>query len=92
MDIAGRMVSSIGICAVLLISGCGTAQKPIDDAAIASGVKARLVKAFGPIEARQVSQFDRGADGQTITYISVTSAGGVVTLPGYSDDAVGGNR
>lgn len=40
------------------------------------------------MEARQERQFDRGADQQTISYISVSSVNGVVTLTGE----VRGNR
>ena len=54
----------------------------IDDAAITKGVKAKLTAVFGPIEARQVRQFDRGADKQTVSYISVNSVNGFVTLTG----------
>jgi osmotically-inducible protein OsmY len=74
-------VSFIAICALALFNGCQTA-KPIDDAAIAKGVKTKLAAAFGPIEDRQVRQLDRGANGETITYISVRSVNGVVTLSG----------
>jgi len=80
-----HIVSSIAICALALSSGCQGCRAPqrsIDDAAIAKGVKAALAAAFGPIEDRQVRQFDRGANGQTITYISVSSIDGVVTLAG----------
>jgi osmotically-inducible protein OsmY len=45
-------------------------------------VKAKLVAVFGPIEAKQVSQLDRGANDQTVSYISVSSVNGVVTLTG----------
>jgi osmotically-inducible protein OsmY len=75
-------IFAIAICAAALFSGCLSHRAPIDDAAITIGVKARLAKEFGPIEARQVRQFDRGADAQTITYISVSSVNGVVTLTG----------
>jgi BON domain len=71
----------IAICALALSSGCQSRQPP-DDAAITKGVKAKLGAVFGPIEDRQVRQFDRGADQQTITYIAVTSLNGVVTLTG----------
>lgn len=110
--------------AIVLFGGCQNRQ-PIDDAAVTKTVKAKLGAAFGPIEDRQVRQFDRGADQQTITYIAVSSKNGVVTLtgevngkrakakageiarsvaqvvrvdnnlalaPGYSDDAVGGDK
>jgi osmotically-inducible protein OsmY len=84
----GRQVASFTVvCALVLFGACQNRQPP-DDAAIAKTVKARLAAAFGPIEARQVRQFDRGADGQTITYISVNSINGVVTLTGE----VGGKR
>ena len=82
MRTAGVVFSSIAICAAALFGGCRTPEKSIDDAAITTGVKTRLTKAFGSIEARQVRQFDRGADGQTVTYIAVSSVNGVVTLTG----------
>ena len=82
--IAAVVVWCIAICVPALFSGCQTG-KPIDDAAIAKGVKAKLAAAFGPIEDRQVSQLDRGANAQTITYISVSSVYGVVTLTGEVD-------
>jgi hypothetical protein len=72
----------LATCAGALFSGCQSPRAPIDDAAITTGVKARLAKEFGPIEATQVRQFDRGADAQTITYIAVSSVNGVVTLTG----------
>jgi len=81
MRFAGVVVSSIAICALGLPIGCQRA-KSIDDAAITKDVKAKLAAAFGPIEDRQVRQFDRGANQQTITYISVSSVDGVVTLTG----------
>jgi len=73
--------SSIAICALAFFSACQR-TKSIADAVITRGVKTKLAAAFGQIEDRQVSQFDRGANGQTITYISVSSIGGVVTLTG----------
>jgi hypothetical protein len=82
---------SIAICTVTLFIGCQSSRSPeklIDDAAITKSVKAKLAAVFGPIEARQVRQLDRGADLQTITYISVNSVNGVVTLTGE----VGGKR
>jgi len=82
---------SIAICTVALFIGCQSSrsrEKLIDDAAITKSVKAKLAAVFGPIEARQVRQLDRGADLQTITYISVNSVNGVVTLTGE----VGGKR
>jgi hypothetical protein len=75
-----QTVSFIAMCALALFSGCQRA--PIDDAAITKSVKAKLAAAFGPIEDRQVRQLDRGANQQTITYISVSSIDGVVTLSG----------
>jgi osmotically-inducible protein OsmY len=75
------IVLSIAICAFALLSGCQRPQST-DDAAITKSVKAKLSAVFGPIEDRQVRQFDRGANGQTITYISVSSTNGVVTLTG----------
>jgi BON domain len=81
----GAVFSCIAICAIALFSGCQSSripEKPLDDAAITKGVKAKLAAVFGPIEARQVRQFDRGADQQTVSYISVSSVNGVVTLTG----------
>jgi hypothetical protein len=79
---AAVLVSSIAMCVLALFSGCQSSPIPADDAAIAKSVKARLAAEFGPIEDRQVRQFDRGANGQTVTYISVSSINGVVTLTG----------
>jgi|SRR5580658_1429628 hypothetical protein len=76
----GVKVLPIAICALVFFSGCRA--KPVDDAAITKGVKAKLAAAFGQIEDRQVRQFDRGANQETITYISVSSVNGVVTLTG----------
>jgi osmotically-inducible protein OsmY len=45
-------------------------------------VKAKLAPDFAPIEDRQVRQLERGADQQTVSYISVSSVNGVVTLAG----------
>jgi osmotically-inducible protein OsmY len=73
-------LAAIAICAVALLVGCS--QTPVDDAAITNGVKAKLASEFGPLEDAQVSQLERGADKQTITYITVTSVNGVVTLTG----------
>jgi osmotically-inducible protein OsmY len=70
----------ISTCAIF--SGCSQTGKPRDDAAITAAVKAKLVAVFGPIEAKQVSQLDRGANDQTVSYISVSSVNGVVTLTG----------
>ena len=69
----------ISTCAIF--SGCQTG-KPRDDAAITVAVKAKLAAVFGPIEAKQVRQLDRGANDQTVSYISVHSVNGVVTLTG----------
>jgi hypothetical protein len=68
----------------VFFSGCGSSvsEKPIDDAAITKNVRAKLTATFGPIEDHQVTQFDRGADKQTVTYISVKSVKGAVTLTG----------
>jgi osmotically-inducible protein OsmY len=85
---AGAVLLTIAMCAAAVLGGCQSHRAPVDDAAIAKGVKAKLSAVFGPIEDRQVRQFDRGADQQTITYISVTSVDGVVTLTGE----VGGKR
>jgi osmotically-inducible protein OsmY len=85
MRAAGAILSSIAICAVALFSGCRSSripEKAIDDAAITKRVKAKLAGDFGPIEDRQVRQLDRGADQQTVSYISVSSVNGVVTLTG----------
>lgn len=79
------IVSAIAICAIAMAGACRNsriAAKPIDDAAITKAVKAKLTAVFGPIEARQVRQLDRGADQQTVTYILVSSLNGVVTLTG----------
>lgn len=76
-----RLIGVIAICGLALSGGCRS-QQPVDDAAISRAVKAKLAAAFGPIEAREVKQFDRGANQETITYISVTSDHGVVTLSG----------
>jgi len=76
------MASSIAIGALALVGGCGGAGKPIDDQGITKDVKARLAAVFGPIEDAQIRQFDRGANAQTITHISVNSVNGVVTLSG----------
>jgi osmotically-inducible protein OsmY len=73
---------SILLCAAVFLGGCQDHRTLVDDAAVTNNVKAKLAAAFGPIEARQVQQFDRGADAQTVTHISVTSTGGVVTLTG----------
>ena len=85
MRTLGAMLSCLAICTVALFSGCGSPrvpEKPADDAAITKQVKAKLATVFGPIEDRQVRQLDRGADQQTVTYISVSSVNGVVTLSG----------
>lgn len=71
----------IAICALLLLGGCKS-SKPVDDAAITTNVKAKLTAAFGRIEDHEISQLDRGANAQTITYIGVSSVSGVVTLTG----------
>jgi hypothetical protein len=81
MRAAEVVLSCIAICGLALTNGCRS-QIPIDDAAITRGVKIRLAAEFGPIENRQVRQFDRGADQQTITYVAVSSVNGVVTLSG----------
>ena len=76
---------SSAICAFALFSGCRSSrisEKPIDDAVITQGVNAKLAELFGPIEARQVRQSERGADKQTVSDISVSSVNGVVTLTG----------
>ena len=77
----GAFVASFAICAAALLSGCHS-SRTIDDAAIVAGVKAKLSAVFGPIEARQVRQFERGADQQTVSNISVSSVNGLVTLTG----------
>ena len=64
-----------------ILSGCGAQHKP-DDARITAAVRTKLSAAFGPIEARQDNQYERGADKQTISYIEVRSENGVVTLTG----------
>lgn len=78
----------IVISTFAIFSGCSRTGKPGDDAAITAAVKAKLSAVFGPIEAKQVRQLDRGANQQTVSYISVTSVNGVVTLTGE----VGGKR
>jgi osmotically-inducible protein OsmY len=72
----------ISTCAIF--SGCSRSQtdKPRDDAAITAAVRAKLTAVFGPIEAKQVSQLDRGANEQTVSYIEVHSVNGVITLTG----------
>jgi outer membrane lipoprotein SlyB len=76
-----KTFSCIAICAALLLGGCQS-SKPVDDAAITTNVKAKLRAAFGQIEDHEISQLDRGANAQTITYIGVSSVNGVVTLTG----------
>ena len=81
----GAILLSIAISASSLFIGCQSSrmqQTPLDDAAITKRVKAKLAPVFGPIEDRQVRQLDRGADQQTVSYISVSSVNGVVTLSG----------
>jgi osmotically-inducible protein OsmY len=73
-------LASVAILALALLIGCS--RTPVDDAAITKNVKAKLTAEFGPIEASQVSQMERGADKQTVTYISASSVNGVVTLTG----------
>ena len=73
-------LAAIAICAVALLIGCTRA--PVDDAAITKAVKAKLAAEFGRLEDSQVTQLDRGADKETVTYISVNSVNGVVTLTG----------
>jgi BON domain len=85
MGTTGGMLASITICVLALLCGCQnspTPEKPIDDATITKSVKAKLATVFGPNEDREVRQLDRGADQQTVTYISVSSVNGVVTLTG----------
>lgn len=85
MCTAGAILSSIAICVVALLSGCRSTripEKAVDDAAVTKRVKAKLARDFGPIEDKQVRQLDRGADQQTVVYISVSSVNGVVTLTG----------
>lgn len=82
LSAASAVLSSMVMCAAAILGGCQGHRAPVDDAAITQGVKIKLSAVFGPIEARQVRQFDRGADQQTITNISVTSVNGVVTLTG----------
>jgi osmotically-inducible protein OsmY len=72
----------IVISTFAIFSGCSHTDKPRDDAAITAAVKAKLTAVFGPIEAKEVSQLDRGANSQTVSYISVRSVNGVVTLTG----------
>lgn len=84
--IAGTILRS-SLIALALLSGCRSTGT-VDDTVITKGVKAKLAAVFGPIEDRQIRQFDRGANGQTAAYISVSSINGVVTLTGE----VGGER
>lgn len=71
------------ILAAIILAGCGArSPKPVDDAAITAATKAKLSAVFGPIEQRQEKQLERGADQQTVSYISVNSVNGVVTLSG----------
>jgi len=68
-----------------LFSACSTSHvsdKQIDDASITRAVNAKLLPVFGPMEARQERQLNRGADQETISSISVSSVNGVVTLTG----------
>jgi len=76
------ILAFLAIFAVALCGGCRNSPKSVDDAALTKAVKARLDAVFGPPEARQVRQLDRGADQETISYISVNSVDGVVTLTG----------
>lgn len=83
--IVGAILSSFAICVVALFGGCRSSripEKPIDDAAIMKRVKAKLAPDFAAVEDRQVRQLERGADQQTVTYISVSSVNGVVTVTG----------
>src|SRR5579872_6975053 len=70
-----------------LCNGCRTSGQQVDDAAITKAVKAKLAAQFGPGEARQESQEERGAKLQTISEISVHSVNGVVTLTGEVNSA-----
>lgn len=80
----GVILLIIAICSMTVLSGCRSRipKKPIDDAAITKAVKAKLATVFGPIEDKQIQQLDRGANLETISYISVSSVNGVVTLTG----------
>jgi hypothetical protein len=71
------------ILASCLLGACGSRNaNTVNDAGIAKAVRAKLTAEFGHIEARQESQFERGANQQMVNYIIVASAGGVVTLTG----------
>jgi osmotically-inducible protein OsmY len=87
---ARAVLSMILIAAGAVWTGCGSrASAPqVDDAVIASEVKARLHAHFGPIEHREARQMERGADQDIPAYIDVSSSNGVVTLTGE----VHGNR
>jgi hyperosmotically inducible protein len=70
-----------------LCNGCRTSGQQVDDSAITKAVKAKLAAQFGPGEARQERQEERGAKLQTISEISVHSVNGVVTLTGEVNSA-----
>jgi hypothetical protein len=75
----------LAICLASFCLACGSPRvsgQPVDDAAVVQAVKAKLTSTFGPIENRQVRQLERGADKETVTFITVDSANGVVTLTG----------
>ena len=85
--IARAIILPSSLVALALLGGCRSLGT-VDDTAITKGVKAKLAAVFGPIEDKQIRQFDRGATGQTVAYISVSSVNGVVTLTGE----VGGKK
>lgn len=76
------ILAAVALCAVALLTACQNSRAPVDDTAITKSVKGKLAAEFGRLEDSQVTQLDRGADKQTITYISVNSVNGVVTLTG----------
>ena len=76
------VLSMIVSLSAAFCNGCRTSGQPVDDAAITTAVKAKLDAQFGPGEARQERQEERGAKLQTISEISVQSVNGVVTLTG----------
>jgi osmotically-inducible protein OsmY len=82
---AKQAIAAVAILGVLLLTGCGALQnspKTADDAAIVASVRAKLGEVFRLREDKQETQLERGADKQTISYISVKSVNGVVTLGG----------
>ena len=83
-----KTVATVLILASVLSTGCQKQAGPVDDAAIAKEVKAKLHTEFGRIEHQEASQMERGADQQVVNYIDVASSNGTVVLSGE----VRGNR